>query len=78
MFIENTDTFDIPLSFKLQRLRKIQIWTLGSMVHQINPFEEVLKLKQIFQINKVVTGKTLLFVIGQFCSRHSICLNVDF
>ena len=78
MFIENTDTFDIPLSFKLQCLRKIQISTVGSLVHQINPFEEVLELKQIFQINKVVTGKTPLFVIGQFYSRHFICLNVDF
>ena len=28
--------------------------------------------------NKVVTGKTPLFVIGPFCSRHSICLNIGF
>ena len=60
---------------KLQRLRKIRIWTFESLVHQINSFSEVLKLKQIFQKNKVVTGKTPLFVRGPFCSRNSICLN---
>ena len=63
---------------KLQRLRKIQMLTFGSLVHQINSFQEVLKLEQIFQKNKVVTGKTPLFVIGPFCSRHSICLNIGF
>ena len=34
---------------KLQRLRKIQMLTFGSLVHQINSFQEVLKLEQIFQ-----------------------------
>ena len=34
---------------KLQRLQKIRIWTFGLLVHQINSFQEVLKLKQIFQ-----------------------------
>ena len=63
---------------KLQRWRKIRILTFGSLVHQINSFQEVLKLEQIFQKNKVVTGKTPLFVIGPFCSRHSICLNIGF
>ena len=38
----------------------------------------VLKLKQNFQKNKVVTGKTPFFVIGSFCSHHSICLNIGF
>ena len=63
---------------KLQCLRKIQIWTFGSLVHQINSFQEVLKLKQIFQRNKAVTGKTPLFVIGQCFSHHSICFNIAF
>ena len=31
-----------------------------------------------FQKNKIVTGKTPLFVIGPFCSYHSICLNIGF
>ena len=31
-----------------------------------------------FLKNKVVTGKTPLFVIGPFCSRHSICFNIGF
>ena len=34
-------------TFKLQRLRKIRILTFGSLVHQINFFQEVLKLEQI-------------------------------
>ena len=39
---------------KLKRLRKIRIWTFGLLVHQINSFQEVLKLEQIFQKNKAV------------------------
>ena len=63
---------------KLQHLRKIRIWTFGSLLHQVNSFQEVLKLKQIFEKSEAVIGKTPLFVIGQFCSRHSICLNIGF
>ena len=63
---------------KFQRLGKIRIWTFASLVHQINSFQEVLKLETIFQKNKVVTGKDTFFVIGPFCSRHSICLNIGF
>ena len=59
---------------KLQRLRKIRILTFGSLVHQINSCQEVLGLEQILG----VTGKTQLFMIGQFCSLHSICLNSGF
>ena len=44
------------LKIKLQRLRKIRIWTFGSLVHPINSFREVLKLEQIFQKNELVTG----------------------
>ena len=43
---------------KLQRLRKIRILTFGSLVQQINSFHELPELEQIFQKNKVVTGKT--------------------
>ena len=63
---------------KLQRLQKVGILVFGSLVHQINSSEEVLKLKQNFQKNKVVTGKTPLFVIGLFCGYHSNCLNIGF
>ena len=31
-----------------------------------------------FPKNKVVTGKTLFFVIGPFCSCDSICLKIGF
>ena len=63
---------------KHQRLRKIRTWTFRSLVHQINTFQEVLTLEQSFQKNKVFTGKTPQFVIGPFCSRHSICFNIGF
>ena len=63
---------------KLQRLQKVQIWVFRLLVHQIKFLYEVFKLKLNFQKNKVVTGKTLFFVIGSFCSHHSICLNIGF
>ena len=63
---------------KLQCLQKVQIWEIGLLVHQINSLQEVLKLKHNFQKNTLVAGKTQFFVIGPFCSHHSICLNIDF
>ena len=30
----------------------------------------------LIQKNKVVSGKALLFVIGPFCTPHSICVNM--
>ena len=35
-------------------------------------------MEKILQKNKIVTGKTPSFVIGPFCSRHTICLNIGF
>ena len=63
---------------KLQRLQKIRLWTIRLLAHQINSFQEVLKLEKIFQKSKRVSGKTPLFVIGPFCSCRSICLNIGF
>ena len=40
--------------------------------------KKVLKLKQSFLKNKAVTGKTPFFVIGQFCTQHFICFNINF
>ena len=65
-------------SNKIQRLQKVRIWAFGSFVYQINFSEEALKLKQNFQKNKVVTGKTPFFVIGPFCTKYSIYLNSGF
>ena len=31
-----------------------------------------------FSKNQVVSGKTPFFVIGPFCTVHSICLNIGF
>ena len=45
---------------------------------QINSLYEVLKLKQNFRKNGVVTSKTLFFVIGPFCTSQSICFNIGF
>ena len=48
------------------------------LVHQINYLQEVLKQRQNFEKNKVVTGKTPFSVIGPFCSYHSFCFNIGF
>ena len=37
-----------------------------------------LNWNKIFKKNKVATGKTPFFLIGPFCSHHSICLNIAF
>ena len=51
---------------------------MGSrIVVTLNQFS-ILKLKQNFQKYKVVTGKILFFMIGPFCTHHSICLNICF
>ena len=63
---------------KLQRMQKVRIWTFGYFMHQINLLLEVLKLKQNVQESKVVTGKTPFFLIGPFCTNHSICLSIGF
>ena len=63
---------------KLLCLQKVGIREFGSLVHQINSLEEVLKLKQNVQKNKVVTGKTPFFVIGPLCIHNSVGLNIGF
>ena len=63
---------------RLQRLQQVQIWVFELLAQQINSLQEVLKLKHSFRKNKVVTGKTPLFLLGLFCSHHSICLNIGF
>ena len=57
---------------KFQHLQKVRIWAFRLLVQQINSIAEVLKLKQKFQKNKVVTGKTPFFVIDPFCTHHFI------
>ena len=48
-------------------------WHMKSTLHK-----KFLKLKQNFQLNKVVTGKNPFFVIGPFYTPHFICLNIGF
>ena len=55
----------------------MDIWVVGTS-NQINSMYEVPKLKQNFQKRKVVTDKTPFFVIGQFCTPHSIYLKIGF
>ena len=63
---------------KLQRLQKVGIRAFEPFIHQMNSLEEILKLKQNFQKNKVVTSKTPFFVTGPSCGHHSNCLNIGF
>ena len=41
-------------------------------------WQEVHKLKQNRKKEKVVTSKTSSFMIGSFCTPHSVCLNIAF
>ena len=52
------------------------MWTFWWLVHQIISLYEVLKLKQDFRKNKAVAGKTPFYVIGPFCTPHSILLTL--
>ena len=59
----------------------INFWCIHSLeqfLFQPHSPKKQPKLKQNFQKRKVVTGKTQFFVIGQFCTCHSICLNIGF
>ena len=40
--------------------------------------QEVLKLKLNLPKNKAVSGKNPIFMIGPFCTRHSICLKIGY
>ena len=53
----------------------MDIWVV---VHQMNSLQEVLKPKKHFKGTKAFAGKTLSFVIGPFCTCHSICRNIGF
>ena len=63
-------------------MRKISVFVIcveaiiSLLLH--NLYDCTFNLKQTFQKNKVVTGKTPSFVIGPLGSHHCICLNIDF
>ena len=57
---------------------KYEYRDLGRWYIKSTFFKEVLKLKQNFQKNNVVTDKTLFFVKSRFCTHHSIYLNISF
>ena len=65
-------------SNKTPRLSKSMNMDIWVVVRQINFLYEVLKLKQNFRKNKVVTEKIPFFVIDPFCTPHSICLKIGF
>ena len=48
------------------------IWVVGKS-NQLGSYTE-----KILSTKKVVIGKTLFFVIGPFCTPHSICLKIGF
>ena len=64
------------LSNKTPALTESRNMGFGSLVHDLNSLEEVLKLKQNFQKNIVVTSKTTFFMISPFRGHHSNCLNI--
>ena len=58
---------------KLQRLRKV--WIRATTRTNDTLF---LNWKKKIRKSKVVPGKTSFFVIGPFCTHHSICLDIGF
>ena len=48
----------------------MDIWVVGTL----RDFCTQIK----FSLNKVISGKTLFFPVGPYCSPHSICLDTDF
>ena len=78
-FRKDTHREKSNLKLNFSAYEKSEYGYLGRWYIKLTLFnEEVLKLKQIFQKNKVITDKTPLFVIGPFCSRHSVCLSIGF
>ena len=59
----------------LTKSRNMGIWVVG-ISNQLFLRGSYTKTK--FSKNKVVTGKTLFFVIGPFCTHISIYLNIGF
>ena len=60
---------------KLTRLRKILIQDIR-VIRTLNQLSEVFMLKLNFQKNKEVSGKTLFFMIGSFCTDRAVCMNM--
>ena len=61
---------------KLQRLQKV--WILTFVVgtsNQLFKRDSYIETKYSKK-KKIVTGKTPFFVIGLFCTPHSICLSI--
>ena len=53
----------------------MDIWVIGTLNNLfIRGFHTQIKYSK----NKVVRDKTPLFVIGPFCIRNSICINIGF
>ena len=53
----------------------MDIWVIGTLNNLfIRGFHTQIKYSK----NKVVSDKTPLFVIGPFCIRNSICINIGF
>ena len=59
----------------LSKSMNMDIWVVGRS-NQL--FILVSKLEKNFRKKKVATGKTLFFVVGPFCTPHSIYLNIGF
>ena len=54
----------------------MDIWVVATSYRLLS--RDLYSERKFSKKNKVVTGKTLSFVIGAFCISHSICLNIGF
>ena len=51
------------------------IWAIGTL-NQLSVRDSYTQIK--LSKNEAVNGKSPFFVIGTFCTPHSICLNISF
>ena len=58
--------------------KKYEYGYLGHWYIKSVLYKRFLNWNKISKKNKVVTGKTPFFLIGPFCTHHSICLNIGF
>ena len=63
---------------KRQRLQLEWISTFGLLVIKSTFYKRFLNWNKIFLKDKVITGKTLFFVVDPFCTPYSICIKIVF
>ena len=78
--VKDTHKEKVPLNETpaLTKIMNMDVWVVDNHANTLLTLKEVLNLKQNFQTNEVVIGKSPFFEIDPFYTSHSICLNTGF